>query len=90
MLPRELRHVIANIGEKVDEDELEEMMKDADKDGNGKIDYKEFVATLLNAGRRAAADRHFTRASTLHGPGAAKGSQEARRRRCGGGRGVLR
>lgn len=44
---RELRHVIANIGEKVDEDELEEMMKEADKDGNGKIDYAEFVATLL-------------------------------------------
>ena len=47
VLPRELRHVIANIGEKVDEDELEEMMKDADKDNNGKIDYKEFVSVLL-------------------------------------------
>lgn len=43
----ELRHVIANIGEKVDEDELEEMMKDADGDGNGLIDYSEFVKVLL-------------------------------------------
>lgn len=46
-LRSELRHVIANIGEKVDEDELEDMMKEADKDGNGKIDYNEFVATVL-------------------------------------------
>ena len=44
----ELRHVIANIGEKVDEDELEDMMRDADKDGNGTIDYNEFVSVLLN------------------------------------------
>ena len=44
----ELRHVIANLGEAVDEDELEEMMKDADKDGNGLIDYNEFVGLLFN------------------------------------------
>ena len=42
-----MRHVIANIGEKVDEDELEEMMKEADKDNNGKIEYTEFVQTLI-------------------------------------------
>ena len=28
----ELRHVISNLGEAVDEDEVEEMMKEADKD----------------------------------------------------------
>ena len=30
---RELRHVISNLGEPVDEDELEQMMAEADKDG---------------------------------------------------------
>lgn len=44
----ELRHVIANIGEKVDEDEIEDMMADADKDGDGQIDYSEFVSILMN------------------------------------------
>ena len=43
----ELRGVIVNLGEKVDEDEIEEMMKEADDDGSGFIDYKEFVAVLM-------------------------------------------
>ena len=43
----ELRHVIANLGEKVDDDELEEMMLEADKDNNGTIDYSEFVNVLF-------------------------------------------
>ncbi len=43
----ELRQVIANLGEKVDEDEIEEMMKEADRDGSGTIDYKEFVSVLM-------------------------------------------
>jgi len=43
----ELRHVIANIGSTIDEDEVEDMMKEADKDGDGLIDYNEFVAVVL-------------------------------------------
>lgn len=43
----ELRSVIANLGEKVDEDEVEEMMKEADTDGSGTINYKEFVDVLM-------------------------------------------
>jgi len=43
----ELRHVISNLGEPVDEDEMEEMMNEADKDGNGQINYNEFVGVLL-------------------------------------------
>jgi len=43
----ELRHILSNLGEKVDEDEVEEMMAEADADGSGYIDYKEFVAVLL-------------------------------------------
>ena len=38
---------MSNLGEKVDEDEVEEMMAEADADGSGYIDYKEFVAVLL-------------------------------------------
>mmetsp|Transcript_32215 Transcript_32215/g.84475 ORF Transcript_32215/g.84475 Transcript_32215/m.84475 type:complete len:178 (+) Transcript_32215:129-662(+) len=45
----ELRHVIANLGEKVDDDEIEDMMKEADTDGSGTIDYNEFVSVLMRA-----------------------------------------
>ena len=43
----ELRQVISNLGEKVDEDEIEDMMKEADRDGSGAIDYAEFVNVLM-------------------------------------------
>jgi len=39
--------VIANIGVTVDEDEVEDMMKEADKNGDGTIDYSEFVQVVL-------------------------------------------
>lgn len=43
----ELRHVIANIGTALDEDEVEDMMKEADKDGDGLIDYHEFADIVM-------------------------------------------
>lgn len=39
----ELGSVMGNLGEKLTSDELKEMMREADTDGDGKIDYKEFV-----------------------------------------------
>ena len=38
--PAELRHVMANLGEKLTEDEVEEMIREADQDGDGKVDYQ--------------------------------------------------
>lgn len=43
----ELRHVIANLGVQVDDDEIDEMMAEADGDGDGQIDYSEFVQVIL-------------------------------------------
>ncbi|XP_038629890.1 calglandulin-like [Scyliorhinus canicula] len=37
------RYVLMNVGEPLNEDEAEHMMKEADKDGDGTIDYQEFV-----------------------------------------------
>jgi calmodulin len=39
----ELALVMANLGEKLSKAELTEMMKEADTNGDGKIDYAEFV-----------------------------------------------
>lgn len=43
----QLRSVLRTIGEKVTEEELEEMIKEADLDGDGLLDYEEFVRMML-------------------------------------------
>jgi len=43
----QLRSVLSTIGEKVTEEELEQMIKTADLDGDGLVDYREFVRMML-------------------------------------------
>ncbi|XP_039683274.1 calmodulin-2/4 isoform X2 [Medicago truncatula] len=45
--PSELRSVLSTIGEKVTDEELEQMIKTADLDGDGLVDYQEFVRMML-------------------------------------------
>ncbi|RZB49559.1 Calmodulin-like protein 8 isoform B [Glycine soja] len=45
--PSELRSVMRTIGEKVTDEEVEQMVKEADLDGDGLIDYEEFVRMML-------------------------------------------
>jgi len=42
----ELRHVMNNLGEKLTDDELNEMIVEADLDGDGQINYSEFVRVM--------------------------------------------
>ncbi|KAG7518590.1 Calmodulin [Solea senegalensis] len=42
----ELRHVMANLGEKLTDEEVSEMMREADTDGDGKVNYQEFVKMM--------------------------------------------
>ncbi|CAO0798533.1 unnamed protein product [Mucor circinelloides] len=42
----ELRSVMTNLGQKLTSQELDEMIKEADTDGDGKINYKEFVKMM--------------------------------------------
>ena len=44
----ELQHVMTSLGENVTMDEVEEMIKEADLDGDGYINYEEFVRMILN------------------------------------------
>lgn len=43
---RELKEVMMNLGEKMTDDEFEDMIVEADVDGDGQIDYEEFIAMM--------------------------------------------
>ena len=44
----ELRFVMNNLGEKLTEEEIEEMILEADIDGDGQINYEEFVKLMTD------------------------------------------
>ena len=48
ILAAELRHVLTSIGEKLTDEEVDEMIKEADIDGDGQINYDEFVKMMIN------------------------------------------
>lgn len=43
----ELRHVMTNLGEKLTDQEVSDMMREADADGDGKINYEDFVKIMM-------------------------------------------
>jgi calmodulin len=43
----ELRQGMTNLGEKLSEEEVEEMVREADVDGDGQINYDEFVKVMM-------------------------------------------
>ena len=40
----ELRHVMTSIGEKLTDDEVDEMIREADQDGDGRIDCEDLIS----------------------------------------------
>ena len=45
---KELRKVTAMLGTMLTQEEIEDFMAEADKNGNGKLDYDEFVKMLMS------------------------------------------
>jgi len=43
---QELKEAMHNLGQKLSDQEIEEMIKGADKNNDGSVDYKEFVAMM--------------------------------------------
>lgn len=44
----ELRHVMTNLGEKLTDEEVDEMIREADTLGNGQIHYEDFVVMMTS------------------------------------------
>ncbi|EFC50789.1 flagellar calmodulin [Naegleria gruberi] len=44
---QELRHVMCNLGEKLTDEEVDEMIREADIDGDNQINYTEFVKMMM-------------------------------------------
>ncbi|KAJ0006060.1 hypothetical protein Pint_36747 [Pistacia integerrima] len=45
--PNELRHVMMNLGEKLTDEEVDQMVREADLDGDGQVNYEEFVRMMM-------------------------------------------
>ncbi|GER25471.1 calmodulin [Striga asiatica] len=43
----ELQHVMINLGEKLSDEEAEQMIREADLDGDGQVNYDEFVKMMI-------------------------------------------
>ena len=43
----ELRHVMTSLGEALTEEEVDEMIRNADADGDGQVNYEEFVTRMM-------------------------------------------
>jgi Ca2+-binding EF-hand superfamily protein len=43
----ELRQIMENLGERLTDEEVEDMVKEADTDGDGEINYKEFCRMMF-------------------------------------------
>jgi hypothetical protein len=41
---------MTNLGEKLTEEEVEEMIREADVDGDGQVNYEEFVNMMVSSG----------------------------------------
>merc|ERR1711974_61200 len=46
--PQELRQVMINLGEKLSEEEIDSMIREADSNGDGQVDFEEFSRMMAS------------------------------------------
>jgi len=54
----QLRHVMANLGEKLTDEEVDEMIREADIDGDGQVNYEDFVKMMMTSSPLGATDKN--------------------------------
>ncbi|XP_062197463.1 uncharacterized protein LOC133900370 [Phragmites australis] len=62
----ELRHVLENLGERLSDYELAEMLREADVDGDGQINYTEFAKVMMAKRRQHMMDDEGSHGSHSH------------------------
>ena len=45
----DFRHIMSNLGERLTDDEMEEMMREANVDADGKVNYNDFLKSMMEA-----------------------------------------
>lgn len=60
---KELRHVMTNLGEKLSEEEVDDMIKEADLDGDGMVNYEGNNIIIICRGTTTFHSRNDTRNS---------------------------
>lgn len=53
----ELRHVMTNLGEKLTDEEVDEMIREADIDGDGQVNYEGCIAFIFLSIEQSARSR---------------------------------
>ncbi|OEL35686.1 Calmodulin-related protein, partial [Dichanthelium oligosanthes] len=64
----ELRHVMTNLGERLSDAEVDEMVREADVDGDGHINYDEFVKVMMAKRRNKRTEEKAVRGKKKTGP----------------------
>ena len=55
----ELRHVMTNLGEKLTDEEVDEMIREADIDGDGQVNYEGRTSLFVNTGHGCVVFKHM-------------------------------
>merc|ERR1711998_686546 len=53
----ELRHIMTNLGEKLTDEEIGEMIREADIDGNGQINYEECIKMIMEESQLSSSSK---------------------------------
>ncbi|KAL4313498.1 hypothetical protein GQ457_01G038720 [Hibiscus cannabinus] len=77
----ELRHVMTNLGEKLTDEEVDEMIREADVDGDGQINYEEFVKVMMAKRRDRTTSSYVADNNRSQKPTKSKDGKKRRRKR---------
>ncbi|XP_051143030.1 calmodulin-2/4-like isoform X2 [Andrographis paniculata] len=75
----ELRHVMTNIGEKLTDEEVGEMIREADEDGDKQINYEEFVKIMMDKRRKRMSEERRREAKQSSSYSQGNGSRSRKR-----------
>jgi calmodulin len=77
----DLRHIMTNLGEKLTDDEIDEMTREADVDGNGQINYENFIKMMM-LGEPAPVAHPASNTGSAQHASCQKGNESIQKKNC--------